>query len=368
MRKLFARAIRRTEEGEVAASKVARAGALKVGFLNGSDRHDRVVLSRAGETATTHNVGSTDVARLLPPELERISFHITRSYFRQSVRHNIEDYDCLINLVTDPDQNPKVLENIAKLLRGFGGRVINRPDAVLRSTREQVAQRLAGIPGLHVPGSIRLKTTKPHIVRTAIEKAGLRFPVIARLAGTHTGNILGRFDSLEEMQGALREGEEHNVTEFVDFRSSDGLYRKYRIFFFGPRLVLRHMIVSDEWNVHARDRLRFMKPRPELREEEARLLASASRGLPEESARTLETVRQRIGLDFFGLDFTIARGGKLVLFEANATMNFFPFLAEPEFAYVTRCLKPARLAFAELVGLPPALSRGPASPEMEAAL
>lgn len=328
----------------------------KIGFLHGSDRHDRLAL--AGDTDVINNVGSTDVHILLPPEVRRLGFHITRSYFRQSVRHNIGDYDCLINLVTDPDQNSEVLGNIAKLLRPYRGTVINRPEAVLRSTREQVARRLAGIPGLHVPRSIRLNTTKPNIIRNNVEAARLRFPVIARLAGTHTGNILGRFHSLEEMLPALQKGAQHIVTEFFEFRSSDGLYRKYRIFFFGPRVVFRHMLVSDAWNVHAADRRRFMQSRPELREEEANLFASTLRGFPEESARTLEAIRQRVALDFFGMDFGVIQGGRLVLFEANATMNFFPFREDPEFAYLRRCIKPAREAFAALVGFGCAASKG----------
>ena len=70
--------------------------------------------------------------------------------------------------------------------------------------------------------------------------------------------------------------------------------------------------------------------------------------------QTLEIVRERLGLDFFGMDFGILPDGRVVLFEANATMNFFPFLTQAEFAYVQKCLEPAQRAFRELVGLAPA--------------
>ena len=56
-------------------------------------------------------------------------------------------------------------------------------------------------------------------------------------------------------------------------------------------------------------------------------------------------------LDYFGMDFAILPGGRVVLFEANATMNFFPFLTEPRFEYVRRCIEPAQMAFLELLGL-----------------
>ena len=72
-------------------------------------------------------------------------------------------------------------------------------------------------------------------------------------------------------------------------------------------------------------------------------------------SQALRVVRERMALDFFGMDFGIASDGRVVLFEANATMNFFPFLTEPQFAYVQRCLVPAQHAFREMLGLPPAL-------------
>ena len=60
-------------------------------------------------------------------------------------------------------------------------------------------------------------------------------------------------------------------------------------------------------------------------------------------------------LDFFGMDFAITQSGEVVLFEANATMNFFPLwpTKDPQFIYLTKCLDPAQAAFRELLGLPP---------------
>ena len=49
----------------------------------------------------------------------------------------------------------------------------------------------------------------------------------------------------------------------------------------------------------------------------------------------------------------VGADGRVVLFEANATMNFFPFLQDPELAHVLRCGPIAEAAFRELLGLPP---------------
>jgi hypothetical protein len=113
------------------------------------------------------------------------------------------------------------------------------------------------------------------------------------------------------------------------------------------------MLASDHWNIHARDRRRFMVGRPELIAEEKALFEDPENAFSPAITEVLQAVRDRMPLDFFGMDFGIAHDGRVVLFEANATMNFFPFLRDPELAHVLRCGPPAVNAFRNLVGLPP---------------
>lgn len=314
-------------------------------FAIGSDE-----LAGVTEQGQPRYAGCTDLHRLFDKrELVHI-LRLDKHALRQRKRPELHPYRCILNLITDPDQNPRTLDNLKKLLRDYPGRVINRPEAVLRSTRDQVARLLDGIPGLIAPKVIRLRNPRPDLAAQAIERAGMRFPLIVRLAGTHTGRIVGLFDTMDDLRAALTEPEEHIITEFVDFRSADGFYRKHRAFFFGQRIIFRHMIASDEWSVHARDRMRFMVHRPDLLEEEAALYAKPDNAFPAGVGRALEAVRDRMPLDYFGMDFGVAPDGRVVLFEANATMNFFPFMDDPRFAYVKSCRGPARQAFHELIG------------------
>jgi hypothetical protein len=300
--------------------------------------------------------GSTDLHKLLGKGETLHRLHVTPNFFRQQRRPELLHYSCIINLITEAEINSRVLDNLRKLLRDHPGKVVNRPEAVLRSTRDQVARRLAGIPGFVAPQVVRLKASKPAIAAQAIKQADLQFPVIVRQAGTHSGKIVGCFDSVDDIQAALSGSEPHIATEFVDFRSPDGLYRKYRMFFIGRHIIFRHMLVSDEWNIHARDRKRFMAGRTELLDEEKRLFVNPAGAFPPEVSQVLKEVRERMALDFFGMDFGIAADGRVVLFEANATMNFFPFMGDPQFAYVQQCYAPAQQAFREMVGLAPAPS------------
>lgn len=299
--------------------------------------------------------GNSDLYKLLPDSLvfEQLNLGRQRGALRQMHRQqgapDLSRFDCVANLVTDPDQNPKMLDILQRLLRGYSGRVVNRPEAVLRSTRDQVARRLSGIEGLRVPATLRLRGRKVPAALQAIARAGLSFPAILRRAGSHGGSIIGRIESEADLTQALQEAGDFILTEFADFQSADGLYRKHRVFFFGDRWVFRHMIAADQWNIHARQRADFMAHRQHLLDEEAAMFRDGA--FPPAVGRVLDAVAERMEMDFFGMDFGVNRHGQVVLFEANATMNFFPFMTDPKFDYVRACLEPSRSALVRLLGL-----------------
>ncbi len=299
--------------------------------------------------------GNSDLFRLLPTTLALQQLNLgrqrgaARQLHRQHGAPDLSRFDCVVNMVTDPDQNPKMLDMLKRLLRGYSGRVINRPEAVLRSTRDQVASRLSGIEGLRVPATLRLRGQKLAAAVQSIERAGLSFPAILRRAGTHGGSIVGRIESQAELAEALQKTGDFIFTEYADFQSADGLYRKYRVFVFGDRWVFRHMIAADHWNIHARQREDFMAHRQHLLDEEAVMFRDGA--FAAAIGGVLDAVAERMELDFFGMDFGIERTGQVVLFEANATMNFFPFLTDPRFDYVRACVEPSQRAFLRLLGL-----------------
>jgi glutathione synthase/RimK-type ligase-like ATP-grasp enzyme len=292
--------------------------------------------------------GSSDVYRLLPETLAFEQLNLSRQFFRPRGRPDLTRYARILNLVTDPDQHPQTLETLRKLLRGYKGRVINPPEAVLRSGRDQVARLLSGVTGLRVPRVVRLRSGKPELAARTVERAGLQFPLILRQAGTHTGKIVGLVESLDQLRAAMPDKGELIATEFVDMSGTDGLYRKYRIYFFGRRVVYRNMYLSDQWNVHSKDHARCLAARPDLAAELEAMFARPEGAFPEPVLETFREIRERMPLDFFGMDFGFSSEGQAVLFEANATMSFFPSWADMQFKH---CLNAGRLAFRELVGI-----------------
>jgi hypothetical protein len=315
-------------------------------IFGGGDAADQV--ARSG--TRTYLKGSTDLGRLLPDTVVRHRLVVSPEFFRRTPKPDFSGYPIIANLITEAEHNASILGELETLLRGFPGRIINPPGAVLRSTRDQVAELLAGVDGLIAPRAVRLPAGQPQQVAVSIAAAGVELPIILRRAGTHGGKIVGLFDSIERAIDALEPGRNHIATRFVDFRSDDGLYRKFRVFFIGRRRIARHLLISDTWCIHGHARSEFMAPRPELIVEE-RAMFERDPPFPPHIEAVFDAVRSRMPLDFFGLDFALTREGQVVLFEANATMSFMPNLFVPEFEYLRGCLAPAQAAFMELLGL-----------------
>ena len=337
--------------------------------LGSSAPQPTLLLLHGSDDAQTHaadgritDKGSTDAYRLLGTAVPRAALRITPQFFRRGARPPLHRYHTVLNLITDPDQNPRVLENAARLLKDFHGRIINPPHAIARSGREQVARRLAGIPGLRAPKVLRLRRQPAELAARAIVRSGLHFPLLIRQAGRHTGEFTGLVHSPDDLPSALQASTDHLATEFVDFRSPDGVYRKYRVWCVGERLVFRHMVGSDEWNVHVSVRDGFMADRPDLIAEERALFEAG--GPPEPVMQVLRAIRERMELDLFGVDFAILPDGEVLLFEANATMNFIAFSREGPYTYTQKSIAPMQQAMWALVGFtpPPGLVSTPEVP------
>jgi hypothetical protein len=305
---------------DTAAGQAEARSGLRIGYLIGADSHRGI--ARGGEKVAYQ--GGTDIFRLRTREPKnRTWLHVTRNHFRQRIRYDLDRFDVLLNLVTDPDINPGVLEVLAKLTSGYAGRLINPPEKILATSRERIAGRLAGIPDVYAPKTLRMKAASTGVLARKLDEAGFRFPAILRLTGTHTGRILGLIRNRDELAGRMERGREHYLTEFVDCRSPDGFYRKWRFWYFGRGIVMRSLMISPQWSVHSKDNLKLKEARPDLMREGDEAVVAGAAGLAKPTQAALMRIGETMGLDFFGVDCVLTPQGRIVLFEANATMNFF---------------------------------------------
>ncbi len=315
-------------------------------------------LYRSSTPGRVRITGLSDVDGLLPKTVRTKRLNLSMDLEpllmmlkQQDGGGNLSAFDCVLNLVSEPDHSPDTLEALRLLLRGYGGRVINRPEVVLRTSRDEVANVLRGISGLIVPRVLRFRGGEPDAALDAVTGAGLSFPLIVRHTASHRGQTMVLAEDEVQFRSAVADDREYFAIEFVDYRLADGLFRKYRIWSFGGRQVFRHLAVTTHWNVHIADGMAFMIDRPELIEEEMRLMERREGAFPDRVHAIVAEIGERLGLDCFGVDFGFHPDGRMVLFEANAAMTFFPLVPHPRFEFRGKLLGPAQDSFMAMLGL-----------------
>jgi hypothetical protein len=112
-------------------------------------------------------------------------------------------------------------------------------------------------------------------------------------------------------------GEELLVIAFVNTRRADGKFRKFRVMFVDGKLYPLHLAISSEWMVHY---YTAQMSAAEHRAEEAEFLADFRRVIGTSGIAALEEICAELGLDYGGIDFSLDEHGRIVVFEANATM------------------------------------------------
>jgi glutathione synthase/RimK-type ligase-like ATP-grasp enzyme len=225
----------------------------------------------------------------------------------------------IVNHISDGDLCGQVLVKVEQIVERTGRACFNHPASVRRSTRDGVANMLQGIPGLIVPKTIRHAFDGEEGLRDAIAAAGLSYPVIVRIAGDHGGVSTIKVDAPEGLVEARKlncYGRSVYATEFVDFKSPDGRYRKFRLAVIGGnQIFLRHMLIADDWLLHAERRGKNTVT------EEARMLLNFVKELEPKVSEAVLEIAKRLDLDYLGIDCNIVEDGTITLFEANACMN-----------------------------------------------
>ena len=94
--------------------------------------------------------------------------------------------------------------------------------------------------------------------------------MLIRPIGTHGGEGVRRIEDPAELSAMTEQT--GTVTQFVDFRSSDGWHRKYRVVFVDGAMFPYHLAISRHWLVH--HWTAGMESDPDRRAEEARFLAN----------------------------------------------------------------------------------------------
>jgi tetratricopeptide (TPR) repeat protein len=254
-----------------------------------------------------------------------------------------EDTEVVVNLISDADQTEALLPLAVGLVDRLGKPTVNDPRKIQRTTRDSIALLLHGIPGCRIPKALRHKAGAD--CSPAALQAALAFsqPLLARPVGTHGGDDFEKIEDPVALAAFLsqRPDRDHYLIEYIDYRSDDGYFRKYRFIFVDGEILPYHLCIADDWKVHhiSTD----MANQPWMQREEAAFLNDPTAVFSPAQYQALHTIRQRIGLEYCGIDCALDSSGNLVVFEANASMLVHG--RNEEFPYKMPAVQRIKLAF-----------------------
>ncbi|MGA8899156.1 tetratricopeptide repeat protein [Bradyrhizobium sp.] len=246
-----------------------------------------------------------------------LALFAARDYDTDEFGRNVQ---LVINLVSDADQTEALLPLAADLVDRFGLPTVNHPRKVQQTTRDAVAALLQGIPGCRIPQALRLKAGAE--CSEAALKAILPSwsTVLARPVGTHGGDDFEKIKDVTALSAFLsqRVDHEHYLIEYIDYMSADRHFRKYRFIFIDHEILPYHLCIGRDWKLHHINT--DMAHQRWMQQEEATFLNNPAAVFGPAQMQALEAIRERIGLDYFGIDCGLDESGNVVVFEVNASM------------------------------------------------
>lgn len=234
-------------------------------------------------------------------------------------------HDVLFIAIAESRQNLILLEKIRRAVEHWPCPVLNRPERIARLSRDQNSALLSGISGVEMPATLILKRdVLQRISCGELMMPGVLgdgdFPVIVRPVDSHAGKGLEKLDDAAALGGYLAQmaQDEFYVSRFVDYRSADGQYRKYRIVLIEGAPYVCHMGISDHWMIHYLNA--GMAESAEKRAEEAAFMARFDDEFALRHAGAFSAINQRAGLDYLGIDCAETADGRLLIFEIDSCM------------------------------------------------
>jgi Tetratricopeptide repeat len=232
--------------------------------------------------------------------------------------------DVVFNLIGDVDNAGYLLETAAQLIARIGKPVVNHPDYIAMTGRQSISERFAPIADCIAPPTRRYSTDE---MRRALSggNPGLladpgAYPLLVRRAGTHGGKDFEKVDDLAAVRAFVEQTAApcYYVSKYVDYRSADGYFRKYRFMFVDGDILPYHLAIDDKWMVH--HATTDMLNQPWMQDEERTFLDAPHTVFGERQYAVLRAIRDAIGLRYWGIDCALDCEGSVVVFEANATM------------------------------------------------
>lgn len=266
----------------------------------------------------------------------------------------VPEHDVMLVAVAESEANQVLLERLMEYVSDWPRPVINRPERIRMLSRDGVCGALRGLPGVEMPISVRAWRGTLNAVAagelpigTLLADGG--FPIIVRPLDSHSGNQLERIATPAALAKYLAavDGRQFYVSRFVDYRSADGMFRKYRVALIDGQPYICHYAISKRWMIHYPNA--GMSESAGKRAEEAACLASFGQAFGLRHLAALQAIQQRLGLPYLGVDCAEMPSGELLIFEVDNAMIVHAMDPEDMFPYKVPAMRKVFRAFRELL-------------------
>jgi hypothetical protein len=232
----------------------------------------------------------------------------------------LPEHDVVFVAAGESDLNRALLNELSAASYEWTRRVINLPSRIPNTSRTRAFELLDGVRGVCMPPTSRVSLDELHKLATAqIDVSQLLsdgvFPLIVRPVDSHAGRGLAKVESATEVADYLlaTRDSEFFISRFIDYRGSDGLFRKYRIVLIDGHAYPGHMGISEHWMIHYLNA--GMAESAAKRAEEERFMDRFQVDFAHRHGDVLRTMYQRFGLDYLVIDCGETVDGELLLFE-----------------------------------------------------
>ena len=267
----------------------------------------------------TRSAGNIPYRHLMPSGLyTRLIWYMEHA--REAQIASLPRYDLVFNSIGDPDLTDPSATMLRRFLKRCRRPVLNDPARVAQTTRSLTPALLGDLDDVVVPPTARLEHAATLGLRDAVENAGFSLPVLLRPAGSHRGRGLALAETWAEAatHAAALGAQDLYLTAYRDCRSADGRFRQGRAIFVAGRPYPYHWAVGDQWRV--RCDTSGTAGEPARQAEERHFLADPKGFVGARAWAAIARIGERLGLDYCGLDFSLLPDGRVLVFEADATM------------------------------------------------
>ena len=231
---------------------------------------------------------------------------------------SLPDHDLVFNAMGDPDLIGDSSLPVSRFTERCEKPLLNHPAKVARTARNHLPALLDGLGNVFVPRVWRF-ANRADWDESVVEC----LPLLIRPVDSHGGAGLELARTVTELaQYRASQSGPVYVCRFIDFRSADSWFRKYRIIFIDREPYPCHLAISQNWMVHYYTA--DMESHPWKLEEEKAFLHDPEAVLGPVNMEAIRSIGARMDLEYSGIDFSITQDERILVFEANPTMLVHP--------------------------------------------